>query len=354
MAKPEGKAARPRLNIENALKNRQDLRLFNLLSAPENEFLDLLKRLESDPLFKKLSMRAPGGPPVIARVRLPGAAYAWVHNLGEPQLVNSMDSKYISGEILSARPEILALIERLGAENFEKYFLGRECIPVEQICRAAALTARQAGRIRDFVNAFLAAHENLPPEADAPRQHFKLTAFVGKTPDGGLELAYAHPAYARGLYSVDAKALKKIKRSGSLTGGELKRLGTLVKTVELVNWRKKGLQKVLEGILKFQRDFFLGGAMKPMSQRSFASELGLNPSTVSRLIARRSLKTPEEEVPLKSFFPSPKGYIIAKIKEITDSGGARKLNARLLAGELKTRYGIRISGRTVNLYRNRK
>ncbi|MBI4802384.1 MAG: hypothetical protein HY796_07650 [Elusimicrobia bacterium] len=353
MDKPERNAASPRLNIENALKNRQDLRLFNLLSAPEDEFLDLLKRLESDPLFKKLSMRVPGCPPVIARARLPGAAYAWVHNLGEPQLVNSMDSKYISGEILSARPEVIALIERLGAENFEKYFLGQECIPMGQLCRAVALTARQAGRIRDFVNAFLAAHENLPATA-VPERHFKLTAFVGKTPNGGLELAYAHPSYARGLYSVDAKALENIKRSGNLTREELKALGTLVKTVELVNWRKKGLQKVLEGILKFQRDFFLGGAMKPMSQRSFAAELGLNPSTVSRLIARRSLKTREEEVTLKSFFPPPKEYIIAKMKEITDSGGARKLSARLLTGELKKRYGIKISVRTVNLYRNRK
>lgn len=354
MDKPEKKGVRPRLNIENALQNRQDLRLFNLLAAPEDEFLALLKSLEADPLFKKLSARSPGRPPVIARSRLPGAAYAWVHNLVEPQLVNSMDSKYISGELMSARPEIIALIERLGAENFEKYFLGEECVPVEQICRAAALDARQVGRIRDFVNAFMAAHENIPPQADPGGRHFKLTAFVGKTPGGALELSYAHPAYARGLYSVDAGALETLRKSGALSAAELKRLGALVKTVELVNWRKKGLQKVLEGILKFQRDFFLGGPMKPMSQRAFASELGLNPGTVSRLIARRSLKAGEDEVPLKSFFPSKKEYIIAKIKEISDSAGPGKLSARLLAVELKKRCGVKISGRTVNLYRNRK
>lgn len=354
MEKPEKKTARQRLNIENALRNRQDLRLFRVLAAPEDEFLALLKRLEADPLFKKLSARSPGRPPVIARSRLPGAAYAWVHNLGEPQLAAAMDSKYISGELLSARPEIVALIKRLGAENFERYFLGAESIPVEHVCRAAALTARQVARIRDFVNAFLAAHENLPPQADAGDRYFKLTAFVSRTPAGALELSYAHPAYARGLYSVDAKAMDNLKRSGALSSAELKRLGALVKTVELVNWRKKGLQKVIEGILKFQRDFFLGGPMRPMSQRAFAAELGLNPSTVSRLIARRSLMASEDEVPLKSFFPSKKEYIIAKIKELTDSCPGRKMSARLLTGELRKRYGIKISGRTVNLYRNGK
>lgn len=354
MDKSGKKAAKQRLNIENALRNRQDLRLFHLLAAPEDEFLALLKRLEADPLFKKLSARSPGRPPVIARSRLPGAAYAWVHNLGESQLAAAMDSKYISGELLSARPEIVALIEKLGAENFERYFLGEESVPVEHICRAAALTARQVGRIRDFVNAFLAAHENLPAGPAAGDRYFKLTAFVRRAPGGGLELSYAHPSYARGLYSVDAGAMEKLKRSGALDAGELKRLGALVKTVELVNWRKKGLQKVLEGVLKFQRDFFLGGPMRPLSQRSFAAELGLAPSTVSRLIARRSLMASEDEVPLKSFFPSKKDYIIAKIKELTDSCGRRKMSARLLTGELKKRYGINISGRTVNLYRNGK
>ena len=131
-------------------------------------------------------------------------------------------------------------------------------------------------------------------------------------------------------------------------------LGALVKTVELVNWRKKGLQKVLEGILKYQRDFFLGGPLKPLSQRSFAAELALNPSTVSRLIARRSLKAGDDEVPLKSFFPSKKEHIIAKIKELSDPGGKRKLSARLLADELKKRFGIKVSVRTLNLYRNGK
>jgi len=346
MDKPEKRSAKQRLNIENSLRNRQDLRLFNLLAAPEGEFLDLLKRLEADPLFKKLSARSPGLPPVIARSRLPGSAYAWV--------AAAMDSRYISGELLSARPEIVALIERLGAENFERYFLGEDCVPAEEICRAAALTARQVGRIRDFVNAFLAAHENLPARADDGGRQFKLTAFVGKTAGGRLELSYAHPSYARGLYSVDPGALEKLKKSGALSAPELRRLGALVKTVELVNWRKKGLQKVLEGILKYQRDFFLGGPLKPLSQRSFAAELALNPSTVSRLIARRSLKAGDDEVPLKSFFPSKKEHIIAKIKELSDPGGKRKLSARLLADELKKRFGIKVSVRTLNLYRNGK
>ena len=105
------------IRLENSLRNRQDLRLFTMLAATEPDFLELVRRLESDPLFRKLSAPA-GGPRVISRTRR-GASYSWDYNLGDSRLLSAPDSSYISGELLSARPEALKLVQRLGAADFE-------------------------------------------------------------------------------------------------------------------------------------------------------------------------------------------------------------------------------------------
>ena len=108
---------------------------------------------------------------------------------------------------------------------------------------------------------------------------------------------------------MDREALERLRRSGGLTHEELGRLGPVLKAVDLFNWRKQGLQRTLEGIVKFQREFFSGGAMKPLSQRAFAAGLCLSPSTLSRLIAGRSLKTPDmSEVRLRTSFPQKRVY----------------------------------------------
>ena len=94
--------------------------------------------------------------------------------------------------------------------------------------------------------------------------------------------------------------------------------------------------------------------MEPLSQRAFAAGLRLSPSTISRLIAGRSLKTPDmSEVPLRDFFPSKKEYIIDRIRKIMARPGAarRRLSDRLIACGLLERFGIKVSRRTVNLYR---
>jgi len=354
--KNNGKPGREKeLRLENSLRTRQDLRLFNMLAAPEADFLELVRSLECDPLFRKLAGPSGGGRRVISRVGR-AAFYSWDHNLGDQGLLTARDSAYISGELLSARPEALKLARRLGAAAFEKYFLEEAGASPEEICRATGLKAAEVCRIRDFVNAFLQAHEHLPVPA-MPAERVRLVAVVCRT-GRRFELSYVHPTYSRGGYKVDRGALERLKRSGGLTRDELGRLGRILKTLELLNWRKQGLQRTLEAVVKFQEDFFSGGAMKPLSQRAFAAGLGLNPSTVSRLIAGRSLKTPDmAEVRLKDLFPSKKGYIIDKIGEVkgllSAANGSGRVSDREIAAELKERFGLKVSRRTVNLYRAR-
>lgn len=321
-----------------------------MLAAAEPDFLELVRRLENDPLFRKLASPA-GGRQVISRAR-PGASYSWDYNLGDSRLLAAPDSSYISGELLSARPEALRLARRLGAGDFEKYFLDENGAAPEEIRRATGLKAAEVSRIRDFVGAFLQAHENLPVPA-MPAERVRLVALVVRS-GRRLELSYLHPTYARGGYKVDRGALERLRRSGGLTREELGRLGPVLKAVDLFNWRKQGLRRTLEGIVKFQREFFSGGPMKPLSQRAFAAGLRLSPSTISRLIAGRSLKTPDmSEVRLKDFFPSKKEYIIDRIRRLAARPAAARCRPsdRVIACELREHFGIKVSRRTVNLYR---
>ena len=90
----------------------------------------------------------------------------------------------------------------------------------------------------------------------------------------------------------------------------------------------------------------------PMSQRSFAAEIGISNSSVSRITAFKSLVAPwGEELSLRSLFISRKRYIIDIIRDMLQKSEAEAFTDEELKGRLADKYGLKISRRSVNLYR---
>lgn len=328
---------------------RQDLRLFGMLARSEEDFLRLAAELEADPVFARLLLPGPGGRPPVLRRRFAGASYAFSLAAGSDALAQAAGSGPGAGEWLSERPQMAALAARVGADNFERYFLSEVRGTAAAAARACGITEKEAAALRDFTDAFLLAHERAPAAA-LPAVFVRCAAAL-EARGGELRAAYTHPAYFRGAYVIDGEALSRLLKSGALTRVEAAKARTLASAAQRVSWRKAGFHKVLCALLSWQEAFLLGkGQLKPLTQRELADRAGLDPATVSRLVSSRTVIAPwGGEIRLKDLFRPKSSFVIDKIREVLGAGG--KMTDREVAGVLKSAHGIKVSRRTVNLYR---
>ena len=344
------KAKRTSTELAQSQVQKQDLRLFAALAAPEEEFLAQAAELEADPLFARLREPGPDGRAAVTRRRPAGASYAFALACGDDALAAAAGPGGSAGEWLAARPEMLALARRAGQENFEKFFLGESFFSPETAALACGMTPGEASALKAFAEAFMLAHERTAPAALPP---LFLRCAVSVAAEGGrLSLSYTHPAYLRGAYSVDRAALARLVKSGGLSRAEAARAPALAARAQRLSWRRAGLHRVVAALVGAQADFLLRrGGLKPLTQRELAVRAGLDPATVSRLIATRTLLAPwGEELKFKDLFLAKNAFVSDKIKEILGAGGDPLTDSEVTEA-LRKKYGLRVSRRSVNLYR---
>ncbi|UTS73049.1 RNA polymerase factor sigma-54 [Xanthomonas hortorum] len=142
--------------------------------------------------------------------------------------------------------------------------------------------------------------------------------------------------------------------------GQLQEARWLLKSLEA---RGETLLRVVRCLLKHQSGFLEFGAqaLRPLTLREIAGELGLHESTISRAIARKYVRTPRVTIALRSFFASgidtdsggeaSSTAIQAMIRRLIDAENPRKpLSDAKLADLLKT-SGVPVARRTVAKYR---
>lgn len=142
--------------------------------------------------------------------------------------------------------------------------------------------------------------------------------------------------------------------------GHLQEARWLLKSLEA---RGETLLRVANCLLRHQAGFLEFGeqALRPLTLREIAGELGLHESTISRAIARKYVRTPRGTIPLRAFFASgidtdsggeaSSTAIQAMIRRLIDAENPRKpLSDAKLAELLKT-SGVPVARRTVAKYR---
>ena len=134
-------------------------------------------------------------------------------------------------------------------------------------------------------------------------------------------------------------------------------------------WLLKGLQargetllKVMRCVLREQAGFLEFGeqALRPLTLREVAAEVGLHESTVSRAVARKYARTPRGTLPLRAFFASgidtgggeaSSTAVQAMIRQLVEAEDPRHpLSDARLAEALKA-AGVPVARRTVAKYR---
>ena len=141
------------------------------------------------------------------------------------------------------------------------------------------------------------------------------------------------------------------------------KLNSAMWIIRSIEQRRMTLYKVVESIIKLQRDFFYteNKTLRPLTLKEVAEDIGVHESTVSRATNSKYVQTPMGVYELKYFFSggvsNTEGGIAATsiksiIKELIDKEEPKKpLSDQQISNILKTK-NIVISRRTVAKYRD--
>lgn len=173
-------------------------------------------------------------------------------------------------------------------------------------------------------------------------------------------------AYYRKILSqakIEAKAHGK--GDPKLTRDYLQdKLRAAVWLIKSIHNRQKTIYRVMESIVKYQRDFFEKGVhqLKPMVLREVANDIGVHESTISRVTTNKYVHTPVGTFELKYFFNSgiSSGHgtsdvasesVKEKIRSLIGKEDSRRPLSDQKLVELLQEDGIEIARRTVAKYR---
>lgn len=260
-----------------------------------------------------------------------------------------------------------------------------ECLPAlhdEQVLRVARIVCKEhlaalasgnlaklqelVGCDADTLHQALACIRRLNPRPGSPwskaAADYAIPDVIVRKTAQGFRPALNESALPKlNINAVYAEALGSA-RSGehSALQGQLQEARWLIRNI---NQRYETILRVSEFIVAHQQSFFEGGwgALKPLTLREVAAELGLHESTISRATNQKFMLTPLGTIELKRFFAtglsSGNGEstssmaVQTRIRSLIEKEDANK---PLSDGQLATlldKEGIQVARRTVAKYR---
>lgn len=188
------------------------------------------------------------------------------------------------------------------------------------------------------------------PDVVIWRQHGVWRTALASATRPGLGIHRGYESMIRHASTADASYLR----------GRLQEARWLLKSLEA---RGDTLLKVTRCLIRQQAAFleFGDSALRPLTLREVAQDVGLHESTVSRAISRKYARTPRGTVPLRAFFASgietgaggeaSSTAIQARIRQLIEAENPRKpLSDARLAESLKA-GGMPVARRTIAKYR---
>jgi RNA polymerase sigma-54 factor len=174
--------------------------------------------------------------------------------------------------------------------------------------------------------------------------------------EDGMPKLRVSPAYKQVLASKDGNG----KQTREYVREKLRSAVWLIKSI---HQRQRTIVRVMESIIRFQREFFDKGPehLRPLNLRDVADDIGMHESTVSRVTTNKYAQTPHGVFELKFFFNSSirtsDGDGIAsesvkeKILQIIRAEDTRNPLSDQKIAEMLSDASIQIARRTVTKYR---
>jgi hypothetical protein len=366
---PEPGSPRLGVSVKQDLRVRATLlarvQTVQLLKMSEGKIADLIKQVESDPLFERLLYPLRPEWKIVRykphpRTRLSSSFY----DIDQKPLAGDTPAD-VSG-LLKDSHGVMSLIRKMGREKFEKYFLrAEENVSVPALAAECGVKEAEVHAVRDFLLTYSVRAEIFDPSARnasngaAPTlgaRRITRLARLEVLPDGEVFFEFLSPHLARGRYDIHYDRLQFLTRSPALKPEERRRLKAFVRRLELINWRQNTLYRILDLLCHGQRNYLASRdtlTKAPFTQRQMARKLSVAPSTVNRAIQNRSLLLPwGEELLLEELFHARKDLCVDVLESLAERDPAfERLTDTEVQNRLVEKVGFPIPRRTVNTYR---
>jgi hypothetical protein len=329
-------AAKTRTNaaIQGAIK------LAQLMELPESALEDLAKRIEASPLFKQLAAVGVLGATEIPATRFVARRYAGyglrMSGGGLPELADG-------------NCDLVRLMQGMGQERFEEWFLGDKPFSDEDRARNCGISVEDARRLREFADRAFIQGE-FETAATAPEKVFSAVAGIELEGDKPV-LAFFHREVWKKRYRIDRELLGRYL--AALPQAEAGKVRNLLHRLELVEHRKTTLYRLLEEVLKTQAEYLRTGEpeqRQPLMQKDLAGVLDVHSSVLCRLISNKSVQLPwGMEAPLAVFFPCAKEINRERLYELAQANP--EWRDEELRQELERTHGVKLSRRSIAQYR---
>ena len=264
-------------------------------------------------------------------------------------------------ECLLTQMEVRELKEPLAEKLVTKYLPELEKRNFQAIARAEEVEL-------DAIMAALEVIRSLDPK---PARNFGGEESVYITPD-----IYVHKVGDDYQIVLNEDGLPKLRIAGyyrkALQNGMNRDARRYVKEkldsakwlISSIHRRQQTIYKVMESILKFQRDFFDKGIghLKPLILRDIAQDIDMHESTVSRVTSNKYVHTPRGIFELKYFFSSSVGSasggddvasasVKHRIRQIIEAENPKRPMSDQAIVKALEKDDIKIARRTVAKYR---
>jgi len=157
----------------------------------------------------------------------------------------------------------------------------------------------------------------------------------------------------------------KAQNSDSTTKDYIQdKLKSAVWLIKSIQQRQRTIYRVVESLIKFQRDFFEHGVsqLHPLVLRDVAEDLGMHESTISRVTSNKYVHTPQGTFELKYFFNSAierhdggdalsSESIKNRIRQIVQAENPQKPLSDNAIAQMFNKENIKLARRTVAKYR---
>lgn len=141
------------------------------------------------------------------------------------------------------------------------------------------------------------------------------------------------------------------------------KLRSAVWLIKSVHQRQRTIYRVVECIVRFQREFLDKGLkyLKPLVLKDVAADIGVHESTVSRVTSNKYVQTPRGLFELKYFFSTGMSksdgsdvaveYIKEKVRHLIEAEDSKNPLSDKQIAELLKKSGIEVARRTATKYR---
>ena len=153
-------------------------------------------------------------------------------------------------------------------------------------------------------------------------------------------------------YEINQDLIPQINIKNNINDKEYKRLNEIIHCIEK---RFHTLEKIIKIVLREQKDFFItkGKKLNVLKISELASELDLSPSTISRAIKEKYIKSDFGIISLRKLFNLSSTIFLCqeKITEYIENEDRKKPYSDQDIVKLLENDGIKIARRTVSKYR---